>query len=142
MPDLPAQRGPEGAGSADMRAHLLAGLIAAAVVAAALLALGGTLLVAGGRDHPGGALVAVFPPRTPEAQAFARVARAGGVVMNATWLAGTWQVYGEDPGFAAALRAQGALLVLPPPSIETFSIGACGGTAIARHPAAPGRHTL
>lgn len=125
------------------RAHLLALLLAAAIVAAWAGALAAALGTAGTREGRSGELLVVFPRGLGEAEILTRVANAGGVVMRGTWLANVWQAHGEGEGFAGALRAQGALLALPPLPFESFAVGGCsfGATtplAKPRPPARPG----
>ena len=60
----------------------------------------------------------------------ARVARADGAVVRGTWLANVWHVYGDRPGFAAALRASGAVYVLPTLPWDLLGIGGCGFGAV------------
>jgi hypothetical protein len=111
--------------------HLLAALLGGLVLLGWAAALALVLASAGAREDRSGELMAVFPRGTAEAEALARVARAGGVVMRGTWLPNVWQVFGAEPRFAGALRAQGAVLVLPPLPFEGFAMGGCSFGAVA-----------
>ena len=81
-----------------------------------------------------GALLAVFPRGTGEAEVLARVAEADGVVVRGTWLGNAWHVYGERAGFARSLRAAGAVYVLPALPFDLFGLGGCGMGATAAAP--------
>lgn len=105
--------------------HRLALALGGGVVLAWGLALGLTLLAASNPERSG-AVLAVFPRGTSEAQVLARVARAEGAVVQGTWFGNVWHVYGERPRFAAGLREQGALYVVPPLPMEVLGLGGCG----------------
>ena len=106
--------------------HPLALGLLALVTAAWLLAMLLTVEAAGQVDERNGALLAVFPRGISEVEVLTRVARADGVVMRGTWFGNVWQVYGGQADFAADLRAEGAVLVLPPVGAEALSLGGCG----------------
>ncbi|MEK0084403.1 hypothetical protein [Benzoatithermus flavus] len=112
------------------RGHLLAFLLGALVVIAWMVGLAVTLAIAGAKEERSGTLLAVFPRGLGETEVLARVAHADGVVMRGTWLANVWQVHGEGERFAGALRAQGAMLVLPPLPYDSFGAGGCGYGAV------------
>jgi hypothetical protein len=105
--------------------HRLALVLGGSIVLAWGLALALTLLAASDPERSG-ALLAVFPRGTSEAQVLARVARAEGAVVQGTWFGNVWHVYGEGPRFAGGLREQGALYVVPPLPMEVFGLGGCG----------------
>jgi hypothetical protein len=106
-------------------AHRLALVLGGGVVVAWVLTMVLTLLAASDPQRSG-ALLAVFPRGTSEAQVLARVARAEGAVVQGTWFGNVWHVYGERQRFAAGLREQGALYVVPPLPMDVFGLGGCG----------------
>ena len=67
-----------------------------------------------------------------EAQILARVSCAEGSLVGGTWIANVWHVYGQSQEFAAALRVQGASLVLPPLPFSVLGVGGCFGMPVAR----------
>lgn len=133
MPEL----GPDQSAAA-LRPHRLAAALALGVSLLAAATLGMSLVIAGTRAQANGELVAVFPFGTGSSDALVRVARADGIVIRGTWLGNAWHVQGQGDGFAASLREQGAVLVLPPLAAAAFAMGGCGlpmlpvGTSLAQ----------
>lgn len=113
---------PSSTTSRHISSHRLALGLAAGIVVAWALALGLTLASAADR----GALLAVFPRGTGEAEVLTRVARAEGAVVRGTWFGNVWHVYGDRAGFAQSLRAAGAAYVLPALPFDLFGMGGCG----------------
>jgi hypothetical protein len=86
----------------------------AAVLAAAVLVVWLGLMVVSWRaaalpPQASGTVLAVFPPRHSEADIFAAILRAGGRPVRATWLGFAWIAHGDEPGFVANLRTEGAV---------------------------------
>ena len=106
--------------------HLLALGLLALITAGWLMTMLLTVRTAGQVDERNGALLAIFPRGINEVEVLTRVARADGMVMRGTWFGNVWHVYGGQADFAADLRAQGAVLVLPPVAGEALSLGGCG----------------
>ena len=108
------------------RVHLLASaILGGAVLVWAALFLG-TLIRAEAAPDRAGTLVAVFPRGVGEDEVLTRVARADGVVVRGTWFGNVWHVNRERPGFAADLRAAGAVFVVPMLPVDLFGMGGCG----------------
>ena len=101
------------------------------LVGAWVLALAITVHTIGTRPDRSGALLAVFPRALDETQILARVSRAEGSLVSGTWFANVWHVYGQSREFAAALRVQGASLVLPPLPFSVLGVGGCFGMPVA-----------
>ena len=113
--------------------HGLAALVAGGILAVWAAALVTALHAIGTRPDRSGELLAVFPPALGAGVDLVRVARADGVLLGGTWLPSVWQVHGESRDFSAALRSQGAMLVLPPVAPAVFAVDGCfGGNAIGR----------
>ena len=115
----------------DARQHLLAVGLVLGLVGAWVTALAITVHTIGTRPDRSGALLAVFPRALDETQILARVSRAEGSLVSGTWLANVWHVYGQSQEFAAALRVQGASLVLPPLPFSVLGVGGCFGMPVA-----------
>lgn len=118
--------------SVNGRPHLLAGCLALGLFAGWAAALAITVHAIGTRPDRSGALLAVFPTSLDEFQILARVSRAEGVLVAGTWLPNVWHVYGDDRNFAAALRGEGASLVLPPLPFTLLGAGGCFGMPTTR----------
>lgn len=116
----------------DHGIHRLALGLFTLIIAGWLVTMLLTVRTAGQVDEGKGALLAVFPRGISEVEVLTRVAQADGVVMRGTWFGNVWHVYGDQADFAAALRAHGAVLVLPPVAGEALSLGGCGYAPVPR----------
>ena len=114
----------------DARQHLLAVGLVLGLAGACVTALA-TVHTICTRPDRSGALLAVFPRALDETQILARVSRAEGSLVGGTWFANVWHVYGQSQEFAAALRVQGASLVLPPLPFSVLGVGGCFGMPVA-----------
>lgn len=63
-------------------------------------------------DAATGQLTAVFGAEPEEPELFQRIVEAGGRPVRSTGFGRVWVVYGDDPGLAGRLRAEGARLVV------------------------------
>lgn len=72
-----------------------------------------------------GAMVAVFPPRTPPAKIFSAVVAADGRLVNSTWLGFAWVVQSEHQGFVDRLRQQGAYAAFRPDVFQPITTAGC-----------------
>lgn len=70
------------------------------------------LTLAQADDQTSGPLVVVFSPFEPEHKHFRRLQRAGGSLIDQTWLTNTWVVHSQQTGFASRLHTHGAWLTL------------------------------
>jgi hypothetical protein len=120
-----------GAEDGNPRRHLLAAWLVLGLLAGWAAAMAAAVHAIGTRPDRSGALLAVFPPFLDEFQILARVSRAEGSLVAGTWLPNVWHVHGEARNFAAALRGQGASLVLPPLPVALPGIGGCFGMPTA-----------
>ena len=113
------------------RRHLLALTFGLGVLGAWTVGLLVALHTAGTRADRSGPLLAVFLDRPGETAVLARVARAGGSLLGASWFPGVWHVHGDRPSFAAALLAEGADLALPPLPLPVLGAAGCFGMPLA-----------
>ena len=81
-------------------------------------------------DETSGAVLAVFPPRTPQDQIFAAIEQSDARVLRATRLSNAWILEGTQTGFVGALKAAGALGAWKPVSGVSFAVGGCGFGAV------------
>lgn len=81
-------------------------------IALAIALTGAAPLAAALQPRSGERVAAVFAPGTDRDEAFARVWRAGGIVIASGASGNIVIAENPDPGFIAALRRMGALLVL------------------------------
>ena len=77
-----------------------------------------------------GAVLALFPPRTPQDEIFAAIDQTDARVLRATRLSNAWILEGSSPGFVGALKAAGALGAWKPVSGVSFAVGGCGFGAV------------
>jgi hypothetical protein len=89
--------------------HGLAAILAGAVFFVWLGLMAVSWRAAALPPQASGTVLAVFPPRHTEAAIFAAIVRAGGRPVRATWLDFAWIAHGDEPGFVAGLRAEGAV---------------------------------
>jgi hypothetical protein len=82
------------------------------------------------KDETSGAVLAVFPPRTPQDQIFAAIEQSDARVLRATRLANAWILEGTQTGFVGALKSAGALGAWKPVSGVSFAVGGCGFGAV------------
>ena len=81
-------------------------------------------------DETSGAVLAVFPPRTPQDRIFAAIEQSDARILRATRLSNAWIPEGTEPGFVGALKAAGALGAWQPVSGVSFAVGGCGFGAV------------
>ena len=81
-------------------------------------------------DETSGAVLAVFPPRTPQDQIFAAIEQSDARILRATRLSNAWILEGTEPGFVGGLKAAGALGAWQPLSGVSFAVGGCGFGAV------------
>ena len=81
-------------------------------------------------DETSGAVLAVFPPRTPQDRIFAAIEQSDARILRATRLSNAWILEGTEPGFVGALKATGALGAWQPVSGVSFVVGGCGFGAV------------
>ena len=81
-------------------------------------------------DETSGAVLAVFPPRTPQDQIFAAIELSDARVLRATRLSNAWILEGTQTGFVGALKSAGALGAWKPVSGVSFAVGGCGFGAV------------
>lgn len=60
-------------------------------------------------EETDGMVLAVFPPGTPDDEAFSAMVRAGGEPVRPTWVGFAWVARGRDAGFVGRLKDEGAL---------------------------------
>jgi hypothetical protein len=89
--------------------HRLALALAAGLLAAFLVAMAITMRAAALGPEDSGSMLAVFAASASDDEVFAGLIRAGGRPLRKTWVPGVWAVAGEDRGFVARLKAEGAL---------------------------------
>jgi hypothetical protein len=107
--------------------HLLAALAALLVlVASAVLALVLLARAAGDPQHAG-PLLAFFPPGWPAESVLLATARAESTVRGEGWLPGLVEVVAAEPGLAARLEREGAVLVLATLPFDFASLTSCAG---------------
>jgi hypothetical protein len=111
-----------------------AGLLALALSAAALLGLMAREAADPARTGP---VIAFFPPAWPVEAVLLATARAGGMLRAAGWPSGLVEVHGDDPGLAARLAREGALLTLAPLPLELGLLAGCAGSGPPRLPGSP-----
>lgn len=98
---------PSGPKRGDGRYHRLAAAIFGGIIAVWGIGMAVAVSATSVADSEAGTMVSVFSPTDDHAAVSA--IRAAGGLMIANPDAGTWVVHGRDDGFAARLRAQGAL---------------------------------
>ncbi len=91
--------------------HGLALALGGVVVAAWLAVMGVTLAQAALAEDAAGTVLAVFPPGTPDDDAFAAVVQAGGEPVRRTWIPFAWIARADGGGFVGRLKEAGALAV-------------------------------
>lgn len=72
-----------------------------------------------------GTVVVVFPRAMDRADMFTGLIDAEGRLVRATWFDNIWVVHGDAPGFAARLRAAGAIEVLAYAPFQPVMLGGC-----------------
>ncbi|MBP2311223.1 hypothetical protein [Azospirillum soli] len=92
--------------------HGFALALGAAVVAVWLAVMGVTLNQAALNEEDAGTVLAVFPPGTPSATAFAAVVQAGGEPVRQTWIPFAWVAKADGSGFVGRLKEAGAVTAL------------------------------
>ncbi|WP_448208400.1 hypothetical protein [Azospirillum sp. sgz302134] len=116
----PAPASPSGFG------HGYALALGALALAAWAAVMGVTLSQAALKEEDGGTVLAVFPPGTPNAEAFAAVVRAGGEPVRQTWIPFAWVARSDGGGFVGRLKQEGAVT-----AYGELSVGpALGGCAV------------
>lgn len=89
--------------------HKLAFGIFAAVVAAWVVVMAAVMRQAALPAEASGVMLVVFEPGLSSENAFARIVNAGGRPVAPSAFAFVWVAFGDEPGFAGRLGAQGAL---------------------------------
>lgn len=89
--------------------HGFALALGGAVLAVWLGLMGVSLRQAALPEETDGMVLAVFPPGTPDGEAFSAMVRAGGEPVRGTWLGFAWVARGHETGFVGRLKAEGAL---------------------------------
>lgn len=89
--------------------HGFALALGALVLAAWAAVMGVSLKQAALTEEAGGTVLAVFPPGTPDAEAFAAVIRAGGEPLRQTWIPFAWVARSDGDGFVGRLKSEGAV---------------------------------
>jgi len=111
------------------REHRLALAIAAGALAMWLTGMAVAMRALTPADAASGRLLVIFPPAVSAVHALEAIANAGGRAFGQTWFLLGWDVLGEEPGFAARLRAQGAYVLTDLPWLPVLA--GCTGTTAA-----------